>query len=29
MTKIVIRKPEALQLTSTCYDDPTCGGNLA
>ena len=29
MTKIVIRKPEALQLTSTCYYDPTCGVNLA
>ncbi len=26
MTKIVIRKPEALQLTATCYGDRLCGG---
>lgn len=26
MTKIVIRKPEAIQLTAACYTDPACGG---
>jgi len=29
MTKIVIRKPEALKLTATCYGDKMCGGASA
>lgn len=28
MTKIVIRKPEAVQLTTACYSDPCCGGDM-
>lgn len=27
MKKIIVRKPEALKVTATCYPEVPCGGN--